>query len=86
MYKQLRILKRRTLGVRNSTRVWGVSEEIVRRIAALRESSEKMQYGMVETLNLTPTDEEHEARLVNHDIYCPRCDVHQFCMATVQRK
>jgi hypothetical protein len=68
VYKKLCLLKKAMLGVRNRARIWTVVEEVVARIARLREKG----WSQVE-----PTNEERESGLVNNGAYCPRCNPEQ---------
>jgi hypothetical protein len=65
VYKKLCLLKKAMLGVRNRVRIWTVVEEVVARIARLRENG----WSQVE-----PTNEERESGLVTNGCYCPLCD------------
>jgi hypothetical protein len=65
VYKKLCLLKKAMLGVRNRARIWTVVEEVVARIARLREKG----WSQVE-----PTNEERDSGLVNNGPYCPRCN------------
>ena len=68
VYKKLCLLKKAMLGVRNRARIWTVVEEVVARIARLREKG----WSQVE-----PTNGERESGLVNNGPYCPRCNPEQ---------
>jgi hypothetical protein len=65
VYKKLCLLKKLMLGVRNRARIWTVVEEVVARIARLREKG----WSQVE-----PTIEERESGLVTNGCYCPLCN------------
>ena len=65
VYKKLCLLKKSMLGVRNRARIWTVVEEVVARIARLREKG----WSQVE-----PTIEERESGLVTNGCYCPLCN------------
>lgn len=66
VYKRLCLLTKGIPGVKNRARVWNVVEEVVARIARLREKG----WPQIE-----PTDEEQETGLVKNDFYCSRCNL-----------
>lgn len=79
IYKHLLIAKRSILGVRNRARVWGLAEEVVRRIAELRKQRNGLGFGFGESkkIKVQPMKEEIENGQVKNDLYCPRCEVVQ---------
>ncbi|KAF8850332.1 hypothetical protein BDZ45DRAFT_633073 [Acephala macrosclerotiorum] len=84
IYKQLCILKKGVLGVRNRARVWYLAEEIVKRIDNLRQRLAEHfaelsghDLGGDEDFPVQPTDEEEKAGLVKNGLYCPRCEFYQ---------
>ena len=86
VYRQLRVLQKGNLGVRNRVRVWAVVEEVVRRIARMRKgshnqrryelrrgaSSDDVEEGGSEGHQ---SDEEQANILSKNDLYCSRCRI-----------
>lgn len=76
VYKQLCVLKKGVLGVRNRARIWHLVEEVVKRIVNLRERLTDPDGYAVEAgeyFPAEPTNDEVDAGLVRNSIYCPRC-------------
>lgn len=76
VYKQLCVLRKVVLGVRNRARIWHLVEEVVERIADLRERlTDPDGYALEagEYFPAEPTANEVDAGLVKNSIYCPRC-------------
>jgi hypothetical protein len=75
VYKDLKILQRGLLGVRNRVGVWGVVEEVVRRIRLLRDAQPEGRYvprhegGM----GFKPTDDEEKEGAAKNNHGYPRC-------------
>lgn len=84
VYKQLCILKKGMLGVRNRVRIWSVVEQVVQRISDLRETLTDLSTHNLRShgeFSVEPTLDEMDKGLVRNNIYCPRCEVYQ-----IQRK
>lgn len=73
IYKQLCILEKGVLGLRNRTRIWSLAEEVVRRVTELRQRLKDRD----EDFPVRPTEEEMKAGLVKNSFYCPRCEFWQ---------
>lgn len=84
VYRQLVVLKKGILGVRNRARIWYLVEEVVQRIADLRQrlaehpaDLSKLPLGGDEDFPVKPTEPEVEVGLVKNGLYCPRCQFFQ---------
>ncbi len=69
VYKQVKVMEKGSLGLRNRARIWRVTEEIVRKIETMRESLEKVTCGF----SVYPAEMARKERSKKSQACCPRC-------------